>query len=132
MIHADLEDGVLDYSTQIQHTKQGSSQSTTLGNPNQHLRYIQRNNLTSTPQDLLSDDLAKQISLWQAAGECLLIFADMNEHILMGPLAQRIMGLGLDEATHKAWGDTPPHTYIDGSKPIDAVYHSTDHAAVFP
>ena len=48
----------------------------------------------------------------------------MNEHILTGSLTQKLLGLGLTEATHKSWRETPPHTYIDGSKPIDAVYHS--------
>ncbi len=83
----------------------------------QYLRYIQRHNLSSTPQDLLSDNFVQQVQLWQAAGERLSIFTDMNEHILTGPLAQKLFGLGLTKATHKSWGETPPHTYINGSNP---------------
>ncbi len=48
----------------------------------------------------------------------------MNEHVLTEKLAQEFFKLGLIEATHMQWQGDEPHTYIDGSEPIDGVYHS--------
>jgi hypothetical protein len=56
----------------------------------------------------------------------LLIFMDMNEHILTGCVACRLIAMGLWEATHANWEGTAPHTYVRGLEPIDAVWHSQD------
>ncbi len=48
----------------------------------------------------------------------------MNEHVLTGTLAQEFFRLGMVEATHTQWHGEEPHIYIDGSAPIDEVYHS--------
>jgi hypothetical protein len=48
----------------------------------------------------------------------------MNEHVLTGTLAQEFFRLRMVEATHTRWHGEEPHTYIDGSAPIDGVYHS--------
>ncbi len=50
----------------------------------------------------------------------------MNEHILNGPLAKRMLRMGLEEATHQHWGDIKPHTCVGGKEPIDAVFHTLD------
>ena len=51
----------------------------------------------------------------------------MNEHVLSGTLPQKLLQLGLEEATHKYWGIEEPNTYVYGdSKPIDGVYHTPD------
>ena len=34
--------------------------------------------------------------------------------------------INYDETAHKSWGNLEPHTYIDGTGPIDAVYHSPE------
>ncbi len=52
------------------------------------------------------------------------MFIDINKHILTGTLAQEFFKLGLVKATHAQWHGEEPHTYIDGSVPIDGVYHS--------
>jgi hypothetical protein len=65
------------------------------------------------------------LQVWRQQGDRLLIFIDMNEHILNGPLAKR-MQMGLEEATHQHWGDIKPHTYVGGKEPIDAVFHNPD------
>jgi hypothetical protein len=66
------------------------------------------------------------LQLGRQQGDRLLIFMDMNKHILNGPLAKRMLGMGLEEATHQHWGDTKPHTYVGGKEPIDAVFHTPD------
>ncbi len=50
----------------------------------------------------------------------------MNEHILTGCVARRLLAMSLQEATHSQWGEREPHTYVRGSKPINAVWHSQD------
>lgn len=52
----------------------------------------------------------------------MLIFADMNEHIIRGML----LALDLDKATHRHWDISEPNTYIDGTIPINGVYHSKE------
>ena len=66
------------------------------------------------------------IILWRKAGERVIIFINMNKHILHGPLAKCMIRLGLTEATHKSWGHSKPHTHISGLIPIDGDYHSMD------
>ncbi len=51
---------------------------------------------------------------------------DMNEHILNGPLAKCMLGMGWEEATHQHWGGIEPHTYVGGKVPIDAAFHTPD------
>lgn len=75
------------------------------------------------PQTLFMSDFLALLPVWMGRGERLNIFTDMNEHILTGPLARRMLALGLKEATHKAWDGDGPHSYIDGKRPIDGVYH---------
>jgi hypothetical protein len=66
------------------------------------------------------------LQVWQQQGDRLLIFMDMNELILNGPLANCMLGMGLEEAIHQHWGDIKPHTYMGGKEPIDAVFHTPD------
>jgi hypothetical protein len=71
-------------------------------------------------------DFLATLQVWHQQGDRLLIFMDMNKHILNGPLAQRMVRMGLEEATHKHWGGIKPHTYVGGKEPIDAVFCSLD------
>jgi len=53
----------------------------------------------------------------------------MNERILDGPLARRLMepGLNLKEATHEHWpAGEEPNTFVGGMEPIDAIYYTND------
>ena len=92
----------------------------------QHLRYIQNNGLDTTPHKLFMTDFLAMVMHWRHAGDRLIIMADMNEHVLQGPLARRLLQLGLVEATHSSWGETPPNTHVSGTRPIDGIYHSPD------
>jgi hypothetical protein len=66
------------------------------------------------------------LQVWRQQGGRLLIFMDMNKHILHGPLAKCMFCLGLKEAAHQYWGIIEPHTYVGGKEPIDAVFHTSD------
>ena len=91
----------------------------------QQLRYIQNTGLSYSPSRLFVIDFIAQLQAWQRQGDRLLIFIDMNEHILRGHLAKYMLKMGLTEATHSRWGtDNEPHTYFRGTEPIDGVWHS--------
>ncbi len=69
-------------------------------------------------------DFIAQLQTWQKQGDRLLIFIDMNEHILKGHSAWYMLKMGLAEATHQVWGTEEPRTYFQGTEPIDGVWHS--------
>jgi hypothetical protein len=92
----------------------------------QQLRYIQTHGLDSMPLRLFTVDFVAQLQVWKCQGDRLLLFMDMNEHILTGRVARRLHAMGLHKATHSQWGETEPHTYVCGLEPIDAVWHSQD------
>jgi hypothetical protein len=71
-------------------------------------------------------DFLEQLQVWQHQGDRLLIFMDMNEHVLRGTVAQYLLKMGFVEATHQHWGTEEPHTFIGGVDPIDGVWHTPD------
>jgi hypothetical protein len=46
-------------------------------------------------------DFLAQLQVWQRQGDWLLIFMDMNEHVLRSSVARRLLSMGLVEATHQ-------------------------------
>jgi hypothetical protein len=92
----------------------------------QKLRYIQTRGLDSTPLRLFTVDFVAQLQVWQHQGDRLLLFMDMNEHILTGHVARQLLAMGLRKATHSQWGEMEPHKYVRGLEPINAVWHSQD------
>jgi hypothetical protein len=94
----------------------------------QHMRYIQHHQLDLTPYQLFVDDLVKQVTCWIKAGEQIFLFMDANKHITNGLIHTRLTGkdVGLQEISHRSWGDTPPHTHINGSIPIDGIFASPE------
>ena len=49
---------------------------------------------------------------------------DANEHVLDGKFMRRLLAdelLDLVEETHHHWDGVAPHTYMNGSNPIDTV-----------
>jgi len=95
----------------------------------QHLTYIQENDLDTTPRKMFEDDFLLALRTWRSQGERLLIFGDANEHILDGKYTRRLLEdplLGLVEETSRHWGDSPPNTHVMGSVPIDGVWRTPD------
>jgi hypothetical protein len=97
----------------------------------QQLRYIQNHQLSTTLQRLFTINFLAMLQVWHQQGDRLLIFMDMNEHILNGPLVKRMLGMGLEEAMHQHWGDIKPHTYVGGKEPLDAVIYTPDLEVTF-
>jgi hypothetical protein len=95
----------------------------------QHKQHIQTHDLglDVEPRDLFRKDLVRAISEWLDQVERVLLFIDMNKHILTGVLPTALQNLGLVEATHTRWQEgSEPNTYINGSAPIDGAYHSPE------
>jgi hypothetical protein len=78
----------------------------------QQVQYIQHHDLDLLPACLFVVDFVAQLQTWQKLGDRLLIFIDMNKHILKGHLARYVLKMGLAEATHQVWGTEEPHTYF--------------------
>ncbi len=67
------------------------------------------------------------ISRWIEHGDRILIFINMNEHILTGHLAKAFQCLELLEATHLNWKGSKPQMFVFGKgKPINGMYHSPE------
>jgi len=71
-------------------------------------------------------DFLAQLQVWQRQGDRLLIFMDMNKHVLRRTMAHYLLSMGLVEATHQHWGTEEPHRFIGGVDPIDGVWHTPD------
>jgi hypothetical protein len=83
--------------------------------------------IPGTLWSLFQADIMAAITKWKERGEQLIIFIDMNEHILHGMLLRKFVQLGLQEATHTHWEGPEPQTFVYGDgKPIDGVYHTPD------
>jgi hypothetical protein len=92
----------------------------------QQVRHIQTHGLNTSPSRLFLMDFLAQLQVWKSQGDRLLIFVDMNEHVLRGTVARYLLSMGLVEATHQHWGSEEPHTFIGGVDPIDGVWHTPD------
>ncbi len=84
----------------------------------QQLWFIQNHGLPTTPTRLFTTDFVGQLQVWQCQEDRLLIFMDMNKHVLCSPVVCCLSRMGLIESTH-SWGDEEPHTYIGGAEPIN-------------
>ena len=95
----------------------------------QHLNEINSLGLDTAPYSLFVTDLLHAIRCWRAAGDRIILFIDVNEHVLRGPLSRQLTNptIGLKEITSKFWPiGTEPHTHFRGSQPIDGIYVSLE------
>jgi hypothetical protein len=53
----------------------------------QHSRYFRKKGIFTNPQKAFAKQLITQLRAWQAAGEGIILFADMNEKVYMEKLA---------------------------------------------
>jgi hypothetical protein len=78
-------------------------------------------------RELFQADILAAITRWIKSGNRIILFIDMNEHILTGNLPKELLRLDLQEVTHKHWEDLEPCTFVYGNgKPINGVYHTPD------
>ncbi len=83
--------------------------------------------IPGTPRSLFQADIMAAITKWKERGEGLIIFIDMNEHILHSMLPRESFQLDLQEATHTHWEGPEPRTFVYGDgKPINGVCHTSD------
>ena len=93
----------------------------------QHLRYMEEHDIGGEPYDMFCADLLHQLQVWRHQGDKIILQMDANEHVLEGPFTSALREeVGLEEISHRAWRGTPPHTFIDGSQPIDGVWASPE------
>jgi hypothetical protein len=91
----------------------------------QHARYMTRYGLLENLRELFQANILASITRWIKSGNRIILFIDMNDHILTGNLPIELSRLGLQEATHKHWEDLEPRTFVYGNgKPING---STTH-----
>jgi hypothetical protein len=88
---------------------------------------MSRRGLLGTPRELFQADIISSITRWIKNADRIILFIDMNKHILTSNIPQELFCLGLQEATHEHWGDLEPRTFVYGDgKPINGVYHTPD------
>ena len=89
----------------------------------QHMTYIHRHRLQTTPYTLFLTDLVQQLTTWIAAGDRILLFIDANEQVTNGPIFRALTDINMKELTHKFWQPgIIPHTHISGTKAIDGIF----------
>ncbi len=83
----------------------------------------------TTPYDLFVKDFTAQLKQWRSSGDRIILCADLNEHVLRGPIARRLCheDIGLSEVGNR-YGppNSKPNTHIDGSQPIDGFFSTPD------
>lgn len=94
----------------------------------QHLRYIDEHDIPGDPYDLFFSDLLHQLTAWREQGDRIILMIDANEHFLRGDFTRVLHNVvGLKEVSHRALTNSgEPHTFIDGSEPIDDIWATPD------
>ncbi len=93
----------------------------------QQMTYINAHQLHTTPLQLFISDLVKQLTIWKAAGDRLILFIDANESIIRGSTSKALGNIGMKEVTHKYWvNGAEPNTHIAGSSSIDGIFTTED------
>jgi hypothetical protein len=72
------------------------------------------------PRDIFRDQLLVQLKQWRARNEEIILFADLNEDIYTGPIAQALFQpeLLMEEQTLKSTGSIAPPSHFTGLHPI--------------
>jgi hypothetical protein len=88
----------------------------------QHKRYFTSKGNSNDPRDIFRAQLIVLLKQWRAADEELILFADLNEDIYTGPIAQALLQpeLLMEEQTCKSTGSRAPPSHFTGSHPIVA------------
>jgi hypothetical protein len=86
----------------------------------QHQRYFMNKGNLNDPRDIFRDQLLVQLKQWRARNEEIILFADLNEDIYTGPIAQALLQpeLLMEEQTLKSTGIIAPPSHFTGSHPI--------------
>ncbi len=85
--------------------------------------YAQQN--SRCPRIAFIEDLAKDVTIWMAAGDQIILGIDANDDVRNCSLSTTLQELGLYEAITKKHGQDGPPTHDQGSTPIDGCYVSS-------
>ena len=88
---------------------------------------------TTCPRTRFREDLVQQLVAWRNQGDRIILCMDANEHIYrkaLGKILTDPAGLAMSEVVGDFTGEQLGATYFRGSKPIDAVWATTDLTVV--
>jgi len=88
----------------------------------QQLRTLGKLNRDICPKQAILDDLAKQISEWQAAGDTVIVAADFNDDIRSDTIRGFFSKFGMSEVISHGNPAQLPATHNRGSLPIDGIF----------
>ena len=93
-----------------------------------HEILLSRQSIKLSPKELMRRDFAKQCGLWRKNDERLVIIMDANESTIDGPLKKMLEKgeVELEQFSHKYYGSTHPHTFIDSKILVDTGYKTPD------
>ena len=91
----------------------------------QHQTYFNQSGRRTNPREAILIDLQADICKWIKDGEHIILMMDCNEDVRSPRITQFLEDTGLQEPILDKYGrERAPHTYIDGSDPIDGIFTS--------
>jgi hypothetical protein len=86
--------------------------------------YFQKKGNFNKPREVFSTQLITQLRAWQAAGEGIILFIDVNKNVYTGPLTKALQGNGLrmEEQTLRLTGKEASHSHCTGKVAIVGTY----------
>ena len=95
---------------------------------NQHSRYFRSIGDHRCPRTIFVDHLGKQIALWKAAGEQVILFTDANSDVYRGILAKRLNepDIRMRELCREILGKESPNSHFRGSTPLTGVFATSE------
>ena len=85
---------------------------------------LDERDIDADPRALFLTDLAEEVTSWLAAGEQVIVGADLNEDISSDAIRTTLLRAGLTDICTTRHGRPPP-TSTEGSSPIDGIFVSS-------
>ena len=95
----------------------------------QQKRYWLQKGVVDCPRTKCKSDLLHQLTKWRQEGDRLIVCMDVNEHIYTKSMGRQITdpnGLAMVEVVGNHTGTNLGATYFRGTKPIDAIWATSD------
>jgi hypothetical protein len=92
----------------------------------QHKRVLLSSNVEECPRLNIMSSLTKQIQEWQTEGHNIILTGDLNEDVNSKNIRSFLGNLGMGDLVQKLHGSGAANTNINGSKPIDGIFGSSD------
>jgi hypothetical protein len=90
----------------------------------QHERYFRKKGNFKKPHEVFSTQVLIQLRAWQAVGDEIILFIDVNKNVYTGPLTKALRGEGLlmEEQALCSTGKEAPHSHCTGKVAIVGTY----------